>query len=101
MAVQPPLCPAPERLPPAGLGSLACGGCFPSHEPQPIVFPALIHARKETPMLCCPQSGFPMIREDDAFVSPSSRSVRFPIEDGIIRAFLPHTPIHGDVTTAM
>src|SRR5258708_1172569 len=52
-------------------------------------------------MLCCPQTGASMVEEDDAFVSPTARQVRFPIEEGIVRAFLPHEKITGDVTTGM
>jgi 2-polyprenyl-3-methyl-5-hydroxy-6-metoxy-1,4-benzoquinol methylase len=37
----------------------------------------------------------------DAYVSENGPGVRFPIEDGIIRAYIPHDTHPGDVTVAM
>jgi 2-polyprenyl-3-methyl-5-hydroxy-6-metoxy-1,4-benzoquinol methylase len=40
----------------------------------------------ERPILVCPRTNQPLRREDDAFVSPDGQ--RYPIDDGIVRAFV-------------
>jgi len=40
-------------------------------------------------LLRCPVSGLPMQLTDGAYVSPADPNVRFPIDAGILRAFLP------------
>ncbi|HOO57310.1 MAG TPA: class I SAM-dependent methyltransferase [bacterium] len=50
-------------------------------------------------MLKCPETGGPVVFRDGAFESVESPGVRFPVEDGIIRAFLPDGgDLKGDVT---
>lgn len=49
-------------------------------------------------LLRCPRTGQRMRRVGDAYVSEADPTVVFPIEAGILRAFVPHEPIAGDVT---
>jgi 2-polyprenyl-3-methyl-5-hydroxy-6-metoxy-1,4-benzoquinol methylase len=52
-------------------------------------------------LLRCPSSGGPMIRDDGGYSSVAAPSLRFPIEDGVIRAFLAHDAPRTDVTVDM
>jgi SAM-dependent methyltransferase len=49
-------------------------------------------------LLECPASGAPMRWAGDAYVSEADPSVRFPLDEGIVRAYVPHEPVAGDVT---
>lgn len=52
-------------------------------------------------VLCCPKSGAVMRWHNGRYVSPMHADVQFPVEDGIIRAFLPNTGNGNDVTSVM
>jgi 2-polyprenyl-3-methyl-5-hydroxy-6-metoxy-1,4-benzoquinol methylase len=52
-------------------------------------------------LLACPTTGAALSFVGDAYVSPTDPRVRFPIEEGIIRAFLPHDGFDADVTQAI
>jgi 2-polyprenyl-3-methyl-5-hydroxy-6-metoxy-1,4-benzoquinol methylase len=59
-------------------------------------------ARSElTELLRCPVTGKPMRFDGDAYVSTGSADVRFPVVDGILRAFLSHEKRTGDVSLVM
>src|SRR4030095_15116140 len=49
-------------------------------------------------LLRCPRTGQRMGRGGGAYVSEADPTVVFPIEAGILRAFVPHEPIAGDFT---
>lgn len=49
----------------------------------------------------CPNTGGAMRFDGDAYVSEGDPSVRFPIEEGIIRAFVPHEGASDDITRTM
>ncbi|HYC64338.1 MAG TPA: class I SAM-dependent methyltransferase [Reyranellaceae bacterium] len=51
-------------------------------------------------LLRCPATGQPMRRDGDAYVSTAA-DVRFPIDNGILRAFLAHDKRADDVSTVM
>src|SRR5947207_696209 len=50
---------------------------------------------------CCPKSGAVMNWTNGVYVSPVHSDVHFPVEDGIIRAFLPNQGNAKDVTGVM
>src|SRR5262245_48056707 len=52
-------------------------------------------------VLRCPKTGSAMQFTGDAFLSQGDPAFRFPIEDGILRAYIPHDAAAGDVTVAM
>lgn len=52
-------------------------------------------------VLRCPATGAPMRFAEGGYVSEGDASVRFPLEGGILRAFLKHDAGAGDVTVAM
>lgn len=49
-------------------------------------------------LLSCPTSGRAMRVAGRAYVSEGDPGLAFPIEEGIVRAFVPHEPMGGDVT---
>src|SRR5690242_2905118 len=49
-------------------------------------------------LLRCPRTGRPMRLTGGAYVSEGDPSVAFPVEEGIVKAFVPHEPQAGDVT---
>jgi 2-polyprenyl-3-methyl-5-hydroxy-6-metoxy-1,4-benzoquinol methylase len=51
--------------------------------------------------LQCPVTGSAMRHTGDAYVSVEANGLRFPIEDGILRAFVSHEAKSGDVTVEM
>jgi SAM-dependent methyltransferase len=51
--------------------------------------------------LRCPATGGTMRLADNAYVSDGDPKVRFPIEQGIVRAFVEHDAASGDVTVTM
>lgn len=53
-------------------------------------------------MLICPECGKPMLYMDGVYVSPDHPEIRFPVDDGIIRAFIPNESNEkSDVTESM
>jgi SAM-dependent methyltransferase len=52
-------------------------------------------------LLECPVSGAPMRWTGAAYVSEADPTVTFPLEAGIVRAYLPHDPVAGDVTESI
>lgn len=52
-------------------------------------------------LLVCPNTGSPMRKDGDGYVSEGDSSVRFPIEEGILRAFVPHEGADEDITQRM
>jgi SAM-dependent methyltransferase len=48
-------------------------------------------------LLECPATGAAMRWAGTAYVSEADPSVSFPIDEGIVRAYLPHEPVAGDV----
>jgi SAM-dependent methyltransferase len=52
-------------------------------------------------LLQCPRTGDPMRRTGTEYVSLGDASLRFPIEDGIVRAVVPHEPTADDLTEAI
>ncbi len=52
-------------------------------------------------LLSCPRTGASIERCDDAYVSVGDPTLRFPIEGGVIRAFIPHDRVEVDVTLNM
>lgn len=52
-------------------------------------------------LLVCPKTGAPMRLEGDAYVSEGDSSVRFPVEEGFTRAFVPHEGADADITQDM
>src|SRR5574341_812873 len=57
--------------------------------------------RNLSDLLRCPRTGAAMQLVDDAYVSVSDANVRFPLEDGILRAYVPHDRADADVTYDM
>jgi 2-polyprenyl-3-methyl-5-hydroxy-6-metoxy-1,4-benzoquinol methylase len=49
-------------------------------------------------LLQCPRTARSMRRVGDSYVSAGDPGLRFPIDEGIVRAFVPHEPTRGDVT---
>jgi SAM-dependent methyltransferase len=49
-------------------------------------------------LLECPATGAPMRWTGSAYVSSADPSVSFPLDEGIVRAYVPHDPVTGDVT---
>jgi hypothetical protein len=52
-------------------------------------------------LLKCPSSEGPKVRDSDSYVSLASPTIRFPIENGIGRAFVSHDVSRNDVTVDM
>jgi len=52
-------------------------------------------------VLRCPATGAAMRFAEGAYVSEADPAIRFPIEDGIVRAFVQHDARSGDVTVTM
>ncbi|MGH9337542.1 MAG: class I SAM-dependent methyltransferase, partial [Vicinamibacteria bacterium] len=52
-------------------------------------------------LLNCPRTGQGMRLSGGAYVSEADPRVTFPIEEGIVRAFVPHEPTAGDVSEAI
>ena len=48
-------------------------------------------------LLECPATGASMRFAGHAYVSEADPSVRFPVDEGIVRAYAPHEPVAGDV----
>lgn len=48
------------------------------------------HPRGLEDLLICPTTGFPMRLIGETYVSTGDASIRFPVEDGIVRAFVSH-----------
>ncbi|MDP8246172.1 MAG: methyltransferase domain-containing protein [Candidatus Hinthialibacter antarcticus] len=59
------------------------------------------HAWTLDDLLICPKTGAPMRLQGDAYVSEGDDSVRFPIEEGFLRAFVPHEGADEDITQKM
>ena len=52
-------------------------------------------------LLRCPRTGAAMRLTEGAYVSAGDATVRFPVEGGILRAFVPHDRAEADVTQDM
>lgn len=75
---------------------------FPRRQQAPVASPYDSRPANDLcAVLRCPITGSAMRYLGDAYVSEGDPRVRFPVEDGIVRAYIPHDAAAGDVTVAM
>jgi hypothetical protein len=65
------------------------------------MMPAFVQTVGLQDLLRCPETGGPVGKVGEAYVSEKRPDITFPIEAGVVRAFLPHDRARGDVTELM